>query len=312
MEIKAEILRKNYAHIGNRMYISVDKAYKLPSDLNNVEAQFEVKHSFFDSLHNALNGLSDEVVRRLFPQEEDFDGIVRPEGIQVLHNVPHGYHSILHLDQMQQDKLLPYQVALTCASGAPPVLISGPFGTGKTCFLASIAYCFIAELSRFPVRVLICAHHQGTADTILHSYFGPMLQHNTCPLRATVIRITPNTYNSHSERYNKCLCSVHQFKRNWRDLLVHEAKLVVITTFLTSLQLRDVVPAGFFTHILIDEGAQAREPEAIAPLCLADKATKIVIAGDPCQVSSYTYLTTVKVLYWGTFYTFRLGLHCLF
>ncbi len=45
-------------------------------------------------------------------------------------------------------------------------------------------------------------------------------------------------------------------------------------------------PPGFFTHILLDEGAQAREPEAVAPLSLATKDTKIVIAGDPQQVSN--------------------------
>jgi len=39
-----------------------------------------------------------------------------------------------------------------------------------------------------------------------------------------------------------------------------------------------------FTHILIDEGAQTREPEAVAPLGLADDNAKIVIAGDHLQV----------------------------
>ena len=50
------------------------------------------------------------------------------------------------------------------------------------------------------------------------------------------------------------------------------------------LHLRDLFSPGFFTHILMDEGAQAREPEAVAPLCLATKDTKIVIAGDSSQV----------------------------
>ena len=34
----------------------------------------------------------------------------------------------------------------------------------------------------------------------------------------------------------------------------------------------------------MDEGAQTREPESVGPLCLANKETKIVIAGDHNQV----------------------------
>ena len=55
---------------------------------------------------------------------------------------------------------------------------------------------------------------------------------------------------------------------------------IVVSTFLISLHLVDVLGRNFFTHILIDEGAQAQEPESIAPLCLANGQTKILIAGD--------------------------------
>ena len=40
-----------------------------------------------------------------------------------------------------------------------------------------------------------------------------------------------------------------------------------------------------FTHILIDEAAQALEPECVTPLVMADKNTKIVLAGDHKQVN---------------------------
>lgn len=42
---------------------------------------------------------------------------------------------------------------------------------------------------------------------------------------------------------------------------------------------------GFFTHILLDEAAQAMECETIMPLALATKNTRIVLAGDHMQVS---------------------------
>ena len=41
---------------------------------------------------------------------------------------------------------------------------------------------------------------------------------------------------------------------------------------------------GFYTDILIDEGAQTREPETVGPLSLAGRFTRIVIAGDHRQV----------------------------
>ena len=67
-----------------------------------------------------------------------------------------------------------------------------------------------------------------------------------------------------------------------------EHYVVVVTTFLTGLNIQSTVGGKFFTHILLDEAAQAREPEAVAPLCMANQNTKIVIAGDDCQVNQYT------------------------
>lgn len=43
---------------------------------------------------------------------------------------------------------------------------------------------------------------------------------------------------------------------------------------------------GFFTHILLDEAAQAMECETIMPLALATKHTRVVLAGDHMQVGA--------------------------
>ena len=52
---------------------------------------------------------------------------------------------------------------------------------------------------------------------------------------------------------------------------------------------------GFFTHVLLDEAAQAMECETIMPLALATKNTRIVLAGDHMQVG--VILVTVFVSY---------------
>ena len=287
--VRAEILRDNYNHTDDKMYISMDISSELSNFYEGIEAEFEVKHSFFDRLHDVLTNLPDEIVKRIMPETEQFTGQIKANYVSILKNIPKEYAHILHLDKMKDDLLEAYQIALSCICGAPPVLISGAFGTGKTCFLSSIAYCFVSEEVRIgvPSRVLICAHHQATADTIVRDYFCPMLEHKAVPFNVKVIRVTSNDYQLHRDhKYDKRYCSISKFKEDahhYRSI----QKLVVITTLLTSFHLKEMFCQGFFTHILIDEGAQAREPEAVAPLCLADRKTKIVIAGDPQQVSNY-------------------------
>ena len=60
---------------------------------------------------------------------------------------------------------------------------------------------------------------------------------------------------------------------------------VVIATLATSQLLLELhLSHGIFTHILIDEAAQALEPEALIPLALAGPNTKVVLTGDHMQV----------------------------
>ena len=68
----------------------------------------------------------------------------------------------------------------------------------------------------------------------------------------------------------------------WHEIRDHN---VLITTLSTSRMLWKFCKDGLrFTHIMIDEAAQAMEPECIAPLVMADDKTKIVLAGDQMQV----------------------------
>ena len=288
-KVEAEILQDNFKHTGNKMYISVHKDNKLSNAYKKIEVEFEVKHLFFDNMHEVLNNLGNEVVRRIFPQKEDFTCKVRADDRSILRHIPKEYENIFHLyNNMEPNQREAYQVALSCQSGAPPVLISGAFGTGKTCFLSSVAYCFISEAERNvpPARVLICTHHQATADTILQTYFGPMLEHESLPLQTKVLRVISNQRNVYpKQKYSRWYRKMCDFK-NEACQYFSIPTLVIITTFLTSFKFKGLFPPDYFTHILIDEGAQAREPEAVAPLCLATQRTKIIIAGDARQVSN--------------------------
>ena len=279
-EVKGEILRDNFNHTGNKLYISMDPPFT--TEANKIEAQFEVKHSYFDSLHKALNSIPDNIIRRLVPRSEDFPSHVNAEALLTLQSIPKEYKTILNLQTLEQDQQQALQIVLSCPSNSPPVLVTGSFGSGKTSFLASVAYCFIAEAERCraPARILICTHHQATADTIMEKYFIPMLDSISTPLKIEVARITSLNARKIDIRY---LESKDFLNNSYKYIKLR--KLILVTTFLTAIHLKVKFNPGFFTHILMDEGAQAREPEAIAPLCLADNNTKIIIAGDPQQVS---------------------------
>lgn len=67
------------------------------------------------------------------------------------------------------------------------------------------------------------------------------------------------------------------------DLLKYR---IVVVTLNISMELASLdLPKGYFTHIFLDEAAQAMECEAIMPLALADTNTRVVLAGDHMQMS---------------------------
>ena len=233
--------------------------------------KFELKHFYFQNLHNAIDNLPAYVIQRLIPN---------PRLLSVEHNIPYDSlrpaYKCLHLDGMQIKGLE------TVFSSSPnfPILIAGPFGTGKTRMLARIAYEILKKRNS---RVLICAHHQASADTFVN-YFGSMTEDDRMPWRMGMVRIIPNSAY-HFKDYLKYQHFFKQIKEVTENLLM--SKRLVITTLGTVQKIKHVLKhkkTKFFTDILIDEGAQTREPETVGPLIFAGETTRIVIAGDHCQV----------------------------
>lgn len=66
-----------------------------------------------------------------------------------------------------------------------------------------------------------------------------------------------------------------------------KGKRIVVTTLETSLVIARLEEdlKGHFTHIFIDEAAQANECRAVMPLCLANESTRVVLAGDHIQMT---------------------------
>ena len=281
----AEILGENYNAISEKFYLGfqareadkLERHYRLRSEKRTlkVHIEFEVKHFYFDLLHESLNNLGNEMLAKLMPSDEDFHQQI------VLQHIPRPQYRMLVLDKQYQFPAL--QMMMFNDSNVP-LLIPGPFDTGKTRLLAVGTYNFIEYGKQYCppryVRVLVCCHHQISADNVFDRYFARMQDWDT-----VVIRVTRANYAK--SKYFNCYLPVGQFKKNVREIIKNKY-LVVVTTFLTAHNIQSVIGNDVFTHILIDEGAQTREPETIAPLSMANRHTKIIIAGDNQQVHTLT------------------------
>ena len=232
---------------------------------NSLQVKFEVKHLYFDGLRQALSKLPDAGVRKMVPQVRDFATTPLQEFMPGKTPYPE-----LNLDSYQRRALF---TILNSSPGAP-VLVTGPFGTGKTRLLVRAAY----EILRIPGnRVLMCAHHQNSVDTFI-DYFGKI------SWRKKIVRIVLN--NDYTVKNKPKYSQFFKARNEIRNVNMYD---LVATTLGTSHRLNS---QREFTHILIDEGAQTREPETISPLCFATEHTKIVIAGDHLQVhNSNIYLS---------------------
>ncbi|MEJ1279249.1 helicase with zinc finger 2 transcriptional coactivator [Cricetulus griseus] len=163
----------------------------------------------------------------------------------------------------------------------PPLLIYGPFGTGKTYTLAMAAL----EVVQQPhTKVLICTHTNSAADIYIREYFHGYVNSGhpeAAPLRVMYTDRPPRQTDSTTLQY----CCLTEDKKAFRPPtgaeLVHHRLVVTTTSQARELQ----VPAGFFSHIFIDEAAQMLECEALIPLAYALSLTRVVLAGDHMQVT---------------------------
>lgn len=304
LSCKAKLLKYNNRTATEVLYVGFDRinAQKfkgfystnlgyLPAGVNHVDVVFEVKHFYFTNLHNVLNYISNDALRRVIPLAEDF-----LEGFN-LGRVPKTRYSEMTLDK---DQFRGLQTMLFTKSPAP-VLIPGPFGCGKTRLLSvATEYILTRCVENDSIgRVLLCCYQQKSADIVMTKYFINMSSDRDNPWKASVIRVTSEHYKAKfpSETYGIC---ISDFIKDQFDSYYSKVKqLVVVTTYGVAMRMSGVVPQDFFTHIFIDEGAQTRETETLGPLLMANRNTRIIIAGDTQQVCLNIFaLCSHSVAYW--------------
>ena len=247
---------------------------QLPDDIHSIEqgevyVHFEINHIYFDGLHKAINCLSQDTISKLLPKA----GIMR------------ACTTGRKLTKRENDAIKPspidseYQMnaveRMVSSDPRVPFLVIGPFGTGKTHILAATVSALLCDGNS---HILVCTHQHQCANgiyQILYQKYGH-----------SIMRLVPNPQTIRFIEVGRdCVAEVRHVRQNSR-MLYH--KRVIVTTFLAATKLPEIEPQLNFSHILIDEGAQTREPEALGALAIAKPETKIVIVGDNKQVCRFT------------------------
>lgn len=240
-----------------------------PQDTPILEVQFQIDPLTFRFWHQAVDALPEE--RLVVP---DLPAC----------SLPHPWPVPPSFRGNHKQKLAVELIAGRRPEGAkpiPPLLIYGPFGTGKTYTLAMAAL----EVVQQPhTKVLICTHTNSAADIYIREYFHGYVNSGhpeATPLRVMYTDRPPRQTDSTTLRYC-CLTEDRQAFRPPTGPELVQHRLVVTTTS----QARELqVPPGFFSHIFIDEAAQMLECEALIPLAYALSLTRVVLAGDHMQVT---------------------------
>lgn len=174
----------------------------------------------------------------------------------------------------------------------PPLLIVGPFGTGKTFTMAQAAKQVLNEKG---TRILICTHSNSAADLyikeFLHSYVDEEDHAEARPLRVMYkfrwIQTVPEVVLDYTLLEREGPHAGTFRPPTTEDVMAHR---IIIATLSSARYLADLkLPEDAFSHIFIDEAAQSLESETIIPLSVAHENTRIVFAGDHMQMSPEVY-----------------------
>eukprot|EP00731_Ephydatia_muelleri_P025024 Em0017g107a len=168
-----------------------------------------------------------------------------------------------------------------------PSLVLGPFGCGKT---RTLSECIKLLTLYVPeARILVCAHSNSAADLYVENMSREWRRRGLQKAPLFRLYFTGRKLNTISPIVKE-YCNI---KKDWPVIpSLDELKQykVVVSTLMTARTLSLMeMSKGWFTHIFIDEAAQALEAECLIPLCLANSKTKVILAGDHMQLDPPVY-----------------------
>nr|XP_043619142.1 probable RNA helicase SDE3 [Erigeron canadensis] len=184
---------------------------------------------------------------------------------------------------LNEEQLNSVEMILGC-KGGPPYVIHGPPGTGKSVTLTEA----ILQLykTRRTSRMLVCAPSNSAADHILEK----LVMQTAVEIRKdNIMRLNaPSRAISDikSEFLEFCLIDEEEMGFSCPIFEQFVRYRIIISTYVSaSLLYAEGLKTGYFTHIFLDEAAQASEPETMIPIShFYRRDTVVVLAGDHMQL----------------------------
>ncbi|KAJ4841105.1 putative RNA helicase sde3 [Turnera subulata] len=195
------------------------------------------------------------------------------------------------------------EMILQC-DGAPPYVIFGPPGTGKTMTL--VEAMLQVHATRKNGQILVCAASNSAADHILQKLISNEVA-NVKDNEIFRLNATGRSYEDvHPDHIRFCYFEDTIFKCPPLQALL-QYRIIISTYMSSSLLHAEGVKHGHFTHIFLDECGQASEPEVMVPLSnFCSRETLVVLAGDPQQLGPVVYSKEAEAFGLGKSYLERL------
>ncbi|XP_075997327.1 putative helicase mov-10-B.1 [Genypterus blacodes] len=167
------------------------------------------------------------------------------------------------------------------SSKPAPHLVFGPPGTGKTVTLVeAMQQIYKTDPS---AHILACAPSNSASDLLCERLMPHVDAHNIYRLYAS--SRDPKTVPTNLLKFCNWDDNQGAFVFPEKETLM--TYTIIVTTMVTAGRLvSGGIPAGHFTHVFVDEGGQAVEPECVIAIAglLCPKTSQLVLAGDPKQL----------------------------
>lgn len=161
-----------------------------------------------------------------------------------------------------------------------PLLVFGPFGTGKTQTLVELAHQ--AFIQRPGSHILICTLSNSAADVVATRLISiPTIAKSP----ANLIRLYAETRRLEQIRSELQPFTYSDPRTGQFAVPPHLSSYrIVVMTCSNAVRIQHLAK-GHFSHIIIDEAAQLLEADVLHPLSIANQNTSIIMAGDPRQLT---------------------------
>ncbi|XP_038049673.1 helicase with zinc finger domain 2-like [Patiria miniata] len=270
----------------DKLYIKLSSTCVKEMDLRceteyRVEIQLQLDRSLLCYMHSAVDHLQN--MNMVFPPVANPDRLPLVDKVEQPDTDCHQERAIRFICQHRGEKADP-------SYGDGPLLLCGPFGTGKTHTMSTAVRRTLKE--RPDSKILICTHSNSAADLYITEHLHKLVE-------AKEIKQMTRVYarNRHIKTIGDIVLKytkVANCKVQTPTVKEIKASSVVITTLTTSYSLQSSELYGHFTHILIDEAGQALETEVLQPLTFATGSTCVVLAGDHLQMSPKVFSRTAR------------------